>query len=105
MCHVVWRKSGFRVNAGLTVDMSTPGWQFLILLSVLARAKESNGQRLMMNDGKQQATFLFHDYAHPLRTAMNKGFMICDFSLVRNLVHNATFTSAGSHQTHHNAHR
>nr|DAI92532.1 MAG TPA: hypothetical protein [Caudoviricetes sp.] len=36
---------------------------------------------------------------------MNKGFMICDFSLVRNLVRNAIFTSAGSQQTHHNAHR
>ena len=43
--------------------------------------------------------------AIPLRTAMNKGFMICDFSLVRNLVHNTIFTSAGSHQTHHNEHR
>ena len=60
----------------------------------------------MMNDGKQQSTFLFHDYAqYPLRTAMNKGFMICDFSLVRNLVHNTIFTSAGSHQTHYNEHR
>lgn len=59
----------------------------------------------MMNDGKQQSTFLFHVRATPLRTAMNKGFMICDFSLVRNLVHNTIFTSAGSHQTHHNEHR
>ncbi len=58
----------------------------------------------MMNDGKQQSTFLFHELrATPLRTAINKGFMICDFSLVRNLVHNTIFTSAGSHQTHHNA--
>ena len=60
----------------------------------------------MMNDGKQQSTFLFHDYAPPpLRTAMNKDFMICDFNLLRNLVHNTIFTSAGSHQTHHNEHR
>ncbi len=39
-----------------------------------------------------------HGSATPLRTAMNQGFMICDFSLVRNLVHNTIFTSAGSHQ-------
>lgn len=59
----------------------------------------------MMNDGKQQSTFLSRLRATPLRTAMSKGFMICDFSLVRNLVHNTIFTSAGSHQTHHNEHR
>lgn len=59
----------------------------------------------MMNDGKQQSTFFSRLRETPLRTAMNKGFMICDFSLVRNLVHNTIFTSAGSHQTHHNEHR
>ncbi len=60
----------------------------------------------MMNDGKQQSTFFVSRLrATPLRTAMNKGFMICDFSLVRNLVHNTIFTSAGSHQTHHNEQR
>ncbi|EOQ7033674.1 hypothetical protein LJZ89_RS26795, partial [Escherichia coli] len=76
-----------------------------VIFDTLADSR-NNGFNLMMNDGKQQSTFLFSRLrATPLRTAMNKCFMICDFSLVRNLVHNTIFTSVGSHQTHHNEHR